>query len=38
MHLRKGNEWKKKGMKWNYVTLFGCFKIKEWKRMKMNGI
>ena len=23
-------------MEWNYVTLFGCFKIKEWKVMKMN--
>ena len=26
------------GMEWNYVTLIGCFKIKEWKGMKMNGM
>ena len=26
----------KNGMEWNQVALIGCFKIKEWKGMKMN--
>ena len=32
MYLSKGNEWKRIewcGMEWNFVTLIGCFKIKE---------
>ena len=28
----------KKGMKWNEITLFRCFEIKEWKEMEMNGM
>ena len=29
---RKGMEWN--GMEWNLKILFGCYKIKEWKRME----
>ena len=28
----------KNGMEWNEVILIGCFKIKEWKGIEMNGI
>ena len=28
---RKKNRKEMNEMEWNYVTLFGCFKIKEWK-------
>ena len=28
----------KNGIEWNQVTLIECFKIKEWKGMKMNGM
>ena len=41
MYLSKGKEWKKKkGIEWNgiKITLIGCFKIKEWKWIKMNEI
>ena len=40
MYLSKGKEWEKKGIEWNgiKITLIGCFKIKEWKWIKMNEI
>ena len=35
MYLSK-KEWKR--MEWNQVTLIECFKIREWKWMKINGM
>ena len=29
-------EWER--MEWNQVTLIECFKIREWKWMKINGM
>ena len=35
----KSGKWmEKNGMGWNQVTLIECFKIKEWKWMKINGM
>ena len=34
--FNQGKWIEKNEIEWNYVTLIECFKIKEWKRMKMN--